>query len=71
MKHWLFALEIVNVIVVILVCLRVIYDTRSTTKTLAYLMLVVFFPVFGGDILFFVRHQLPEKKNIQQETHTG
>jgi len=48
---WLLILEIVYVIVLILVCIRVIYDTTSTNKTLAYLLLVVFIPIAG--ILFY------------------
>jgi cardiolipin synthase len=35
----------------ILVCLRIVYDTRNNTKTLAYLLLVIFLPVIG--ILFY------------------
>lgn len=46
MNWWLIA-EITYVLVLILVCLRIIYDTRSTTKTLAYLLFAVFVPVFG------------------------
>ncbi len=44
---WLLVYEILYVIVVILVCLRIIYDTRTITKTLAYLILAIFVPVFG------------------------
>jgi cardiolipin synthase len=35
----------------ILVCLRIVYDTRNNTKTLAYLLLAIFLPVIG--ILFY------------------
>lgn len=45
--NWLLIGEITYVIVLILVCLRIIYDTRSTTKTLAYLLFAVFVPIFG------------------------
>lgn len=44
--------EIVYVIVVALVCLRIIYDTRSTTKTVAYMLLVIFLPIAGIFIYF-------------------
>lgn len=37
--YWLFILAI---------CIRVIIDTRSVSKTLAYLLLVIFLPVFGA-----------------------
>ena len=35
------------VLIVILVCLRVIFETHSTNKTLAYLLLCLFMPIFG------------------------
>lgn len=37
--------------IVILVCLRVIYDTNHTSKTLSYLLLVIFVPIVG--IIFY------------------
>lgn len=40
-------IELVYVLIVLAVCLRIIWDTRSVSKTLAYLLLVVFVPVFG------------------------
>lgn len=48
---WILILEIAYIIVLILVCIQVIYDTTSTNKTLAYLLLVVFIPVVG--MLFY------------------
>ncbi|WP_342328153.1 cardiolipin synthase [Pedobacter sp. FW305-3-2-15-E-R2A2] len=49
---WILILEIVYVLFIIAVCLRIIYDTRSVSKTLAYLMLAVFLPVVGVIIYF-------------------
>lgn len=49
--NWILILEIVYVIILILVGVRIIYDTTSTNKTLAYLLLVVFVPVLG--MLFY------------------
>ncbi|TYA52516.1 cardiolipin synthase [Formosa maritima] len=43
--------EIVYIIILLLVCFRVIFDTQNTTKTLAYLLLVVFIPILG--IIFY------------------
>lgn len=43
----LFIIELVYALLIIVVCIRVILDTRSVSKTLAYLMLVVFLPVLG------------------------
>ena len=50
--NWLLIYEIVYIIVLVLICLRIIYDTKSTTKTLAYLLFAVFVP-FAGMIFYF------------------
>lgn len=50
--NWVLVFEIVYILLVILVCARVIYDTQSTTKTLAYLLAVIFLP-FVGMIIYF------------------
>lgn len=39
--------EVIYILITILVCMRIIYDTRSFSKTLAYLLLVIFLPLFG------------------------
>jgi cardiolipin synthase len=70
--RWILLLEIVYVIVIVLTCLRIIYDTRSTTKTLAYLMLTVFLPVAGIIIYFCVgtnyrKRKLYSKKIVKDE----
>ena len=44
---WILILEIAYVLVLVLVCLQIVYDTTSTNKTLAYLLLVIFIPVIG------------------------
>lgn len=49
---WVLIGEIVYVIVLIIVCLRIIYDTRTSTKALAYLLFAVFVP-FVGIIFYF------------------
>jgi cardiolipin synthase len=49
--EWVLLAEIVYLFVVIAVAFRIIHDTRSTTKTLAYLLLILFIPVVG--ILFY------------------
>ncbi len=48
---WVVILEILYIIILVTVCLRIIYDTTSINKTLAYLLLVIFVPVLG--ILFY------------------
>src|SRR5690606_16109669 len=70
--NWLLLYQIVYITVVILVCLRVIYDTRSTTKTLAYLLLVVFLPFVGIFIYFsfginYRKRKMYSKKLIENE----
>lgn len=50
--NWLLVIEIVYVLIILLVCMRIIYDTTSTTKTLAYVLLVVFIPVAGILVYF-------------------
>ena len=60
---WLVIYEITYLIVLILICLRIIYDTQSTTKTLAYLLFAIFVP-FAGMIFyfFFQRHRFGEQQ---------
>ena len=45
--------DIVYFIILILVCIRIIFDTRSSSKTLAYLLLAIFFPI-GGMLFYFI-----------------
>ncbi len=54
--------DIVYVIVLILVCLRIIFETRSSSKTLAYLLLAIFIPVAG--ILFYFVFGVNYRKRI-------
>ena len=51
--NWLLLYEFGYTIVLILVCLRIVYDTRSTTKTLAYVLFAIFVP-FAGMIFYFL-----------------
>lgn len=59
---WMTVIEVVYIIIVILVCLRIIYDTRSSSKTLAYLLLAIFVPVLG--ILFYFIFGVNYRKRI-------
>ncbi|TDQ09228.1 cardiolipin synthase [Pedobacter metabolipauper] len=68
--NWIIVLEIFYGLIVAAVCLRIVYETRSTTKTLAYLMLTVFLPILGMIIYFSVginyrKNKLYSKKIIQ------
>lgn len=52
----------VYAIITIGVCLRILYDIRSTTKTLAYLLLTIFLPVVGMIIYFAVGNNYRKNK---------
>lgn len=45
--NWLLILQFAYYLLILLVILRVLYDTRSSTKALAYILLIVFVPVVG------------------------
>ena len=52
--NWIWTFVIIYVFVLVLICLRIIYETRSTTKTLAYLLFCIFIPFIGiGFYLLF------------------
>ena len=51
--NWLLFYETLYLIVLVMVCSRIIYDTRSATKTLAYLLLAIFVPV-GGMVFYLL-----------------
>ena len=51
--NWLTIFESLYILVLIFVCLRIILDTRSTTKSLAYLLFTIFVP-FAGIIFYFL-----------------
>lgn len=69
---WILVLEIVYIIIVFLVVLRVLYDTRSGSKTLAYILFIVLVPGIG--ILFYFwfgvnyrKQKLYTRKIVQDE----
>ena len=45
--HWTWIVIFSYLVILILVCLRVIFETHSSTKTLAYLLFCIFIPVIG------------------------
>ncbi|HEY4936824.1 MAG TPA: cardiolipin synthase [Puia sp.] len=51
--NWLTLIEIAYILGLIFVCLRIILDTRSATKSLAYLLFAIFVP-FAGIIFYFL-----------------
>ena len=50
---WILVWEVVYSILLVLVCLKAIYDTGSNTKALAYVLAVIFLP-FAGMVFYFV-----------------
>ncbi len=70
--NWLLLFEIIYVIVIFLVSLRVLYDTRSSVKALAYILFIVFVP-FVGIIFYFSfgvnyrKRKLYSKKIVHDE----
>lgn len=70
--NWVLTGEILYIIIVALVCLRVIFDTRSSTKTLGYLLMIIFLPVAGMFIYFsfginYRKNKIYTKKLIHDE----
>jgi cardiolipin synthase len=49
--NWVLLYQVLYLIILTLVCLRIIYDTRNNTKSLAYLLFAVFVPFIG--MLFY------------------
>ncbi len=72
-SYWLIIYEILYVVVLVLVCLRIIYDTRSSTKTLAYMLVVIFLPVIGMIIYFSLginyRKRKMYSKKLTEDDH--
>lgn len=69
MSWWLITLEISYVVLILFTSYRIIADTRSSTKSLAYLLTVIFVPVVGIIIYFSVginykKRQIYSKKII-------
>jgi cardiolipin synthase len=70
--NWIIPAIIGYIIIVISVCLRIIYDTPSTTKALAYVLIAIFIPVVGILIYFGVginyrKEKLYSKKIIRDK----
>ena len=70
--NWYYIALIIYVLLVIIVCLRIIYETRSTTKTIAYLLFALLIPIAG--IVFYIlfginywKMKLYNKKSVEDE----
>ena len=67
--NWYILAAAIYVVIVIFVCLRILYDIQSTTKTSAYLLTTILVPVLGIIIYFAVganyrKNKLYSKKII-------
>ncbi|MDR0363893.1 MAG: cardiolipin synthase [Bacteroidales bacterium] len=54
--------EIIYFILIILTIIKIIYDTRNSVKSLAYILVVVFIPVVGMFIYFSIGENYRKKK---------
>jgi len=52
--NWYILAGLLYSLLVIIVCLRILYDTRSTSKAFAYLLIAILIPVVGMVIYFAV-----------------
>ncbi|WP_142786388.1 cardiolipin synthase [Changchengzhania lutea] len=70
--NWDLILQGIYILAVIATSLRIIWDTRSHSKTIAYLMLVIFFPIIGMIIYFafgvnYRKRKIYDKKLFQNK----
>ena len=70
--NWLLILQFAYYLLILLVILRVLYDTRSSTKALAYILFIVFVPVVGMVFYFsfginYRKRKLYTKKIVVDE----
>ena len=70
---WILIGEVVYAIIIIGICLRIIYDTRSTDKALAYVLVTIFLPFVGAAIYFsfginYRKEKLYSKKIISDKS---
>lgn len=60
---WTIILEVLYILVLVFTCFRIIYDTRSTSKTFSYLLLAIFVP-FVGIVFYFMFGINYRKRNL-------
>ncbi|WP_027126400.1 cardiolipin synthase [Gelidibacter mesophilus] len=70
--NWILLAEIAYALLVIIVILRVLLDTRSSTKALAYILFIIFVPFIGMIFYFTVginyrKRKLYSKKIVEDE----
>jgi cardiolipin synthase len=70
---WVLLSQVAYLVLTLVVCLKIVYDTRNTTKALAYILLTIFLPVVGALVYFSVginyrQRSLYSKKLSDDET---
>ena len=66
---WIIIAAAIYIVILILVCLRIVFETQSTSKTLAYLLFSIFIPVIGlGFYLTFGINYWRKKKYDKKST---
>lgn len=70
--NWYAVALIIYALIVIVVCLRIVYETRSTTKTVAYLLFALLIPIAG--IVFYIlfginywKMKVYNKKSVEEQ----
>ena len=58
----LLVFEIIYLILVLAICLRIVYETRTSVKALAYILVVIFLPIIG--IFFYFSFGINYRKRI-------
>lgn len=71
-RDWGWVISIIYVVILAGVCLRIIYETRSANKTMAYLLFCIFVPTVGIAVYLvfgvnYWRKKLYDKKKSQDE----
>src|SRR4030095_275756 len=71
--NWLLALEIIYIALVLAVCFRIIYETHTSVKALAYVLVVIFLPFIGMFLYFsfginYRKRKLYSKKILSDDT---
>lgn len=72
MAWWIITLEVLYVVMILFTSYRILTDTRSSTKSLAYLLTIFLVPIIGVFIYFFFginykKRQIYSKKILSSE----
>ncbi len=70
--NWILVIEGIYLLIILGVMVRIIYDTQTVTKTMAYLLLVIFLPIVGIFIYFsfginYRKNKLYSKKILEDK----